>query len=476
MFAISEVLFSCELTKRRKPRIIPSPHRHGDTLLVHQILSSIRHRLALIHPERALRFVFRGPALYGQSERNIWHLYLEVFWRSVFSAAVAFNATFALRLGASNRMIGWLSSLPALIAVILRIPAARLLESKSNRVPWMAGGMLIARLGYGFIAVLPWLLATRQAEVLVWVLIATNIPIVLFNAGVTSMLADVIPERDRARVFANRAIIAGAVAAVLTLAAGRWLEAATRIQWASFPVNYQVLYILGFAASLVALTYLIRIKTPARELARRKPKSSLSVPSLVQLKATLTENRDLVRLTVNTLVYKMGVWIVGPLYIILFVRELNASDGWIGLNTTLSSIGVIAGYTLWQRLIRRLGYERTLLTTVLLAPIYAVLVSLVPNLTAILVWGILISLINAGVDLSHQNILITLCPDERRPSYLAVYAVIMNTGAFIGPLIGVALSDMMDIRWVLLIGAGIRLLGGGLFHLFRVQVREVPIR
>ena len=441
-----------------------------------EILTRIRYRLTNLDPASTLRSLFRGPAQHDQTGRNIRYLYIDMFWRSVFSATASFNSTFALRLGASNTMIGWLSSLPALIALIARIPSARLLESKSNRIPWMSVGLLFSRLGYGFVGLLPWLLATHQGDMIVWVLIATNLPFTLFQAGITSMLADAVPERDRARVFANRSIIASAVGAVLTLAAGRWLDAAAGIRWASFPVNYQVLYIVGLGASLVALTYFIRIKTPEREVIRRAPRSKVTRPSLSEIRATLAANRDLVRMTVNMLVFNMGAWIAGPLYMILFVRELNASDGWIGLRTTLANIGVIVGYALWQRLIPKIGYGRALLITAPLAPSHALLVALYPNLTAILVWGVLINLVIAGLELSHQNILIALCPEERRPSYIAVYAVVLNAGAFIGPMIGVALSEVMEIRWVLLIGAAVRMLGAGMFHLFRVRVPEVDLR
>ena len=87
----------------------------------------------------------------------------------------------------------------------------------------------------------------------------------------------------------------------------------------------------------------------------------------------------------------------------------------------------------------------------------------------------LINLVNPGVDLSHYNILLKLCPDDRRASYLAIYASVMNAGAFIGPVIGVALSEVWDIRLVLLIGGGIRLAGAMLFHLFRIGTRGVDI-
>ena len=49
---------------------------------------------------------------------------------------------------------------------------------------------------------------------------------------------------------------------------------------------------------------------------------------------------------------------VRPLYVLFFVRELKASDGWIGLNSTLANVGVIIGYAFWRRWIHKLGYQR----------------------------------------------------------------------------------------------------------------------
>ena len=112
------------------------------------------------------------------------------------------------------------------------------------------------------------------------------------------------------------------------------------------------------------------------------------------------------------------------------------------------------------------------MTTIPLSASYAFLVSLFPNLTAILVWGVLINIINPGVNLSHFNILLKLCPEERRASYIASYSSMMNVGAFIGPLIGVALSKTLDIRLLLIIGGSIRLLGALMFHVFPVQTEN----
>jgi MFS family permease len=439
-------------------------------------LTHVPSNLRSLRWDQLFKFIFRGPRLRDQVERNIWYLYIEIFWAATLSAAAAFNAAFAVRLGASNAMIGWLSSIPSLLAVVLLVPAARFLESKANRGPWIWGSLFVARLGYALVALLPWLFSDRQAQALIWLLIAISVPSTFFSAGFTPLLADVIPERDRARVFANRNIILSATVAVLTFVAGKWLEATTGSGRAAFPVSYQVMYAIGFIASMVSMAYLLKIEVPESSIVQRKLPKMRPRLGFAQLKTMLTENRDFVVMILNTLVFDLGAWIVGPLYILFFVRELGATDGWIGLNSTLANAGVIAGYTLWRRWIRRLGYNRALRLSVPLAASYAFLVSLFPNLPVILVWGVLINLINPGVNLSHFNILLKLCPNDRRASYIAFYSALMNAGAFVGPMVGVALAEVWGIRSVLLVGGGIRLLGAMLFNVFRLDVQEGDIR
>jgi len=114
----------------------------------------------------------------------------------------------------------------------------------------------------------------------------------------------------------------------------------------------------------------------------------------------------------------------------------------------------------------------TLLLTILPAASYAFLVAVMPNLTLILVFGVLISFINAGVDLSHANTFYAICPIDRRATYMALYGTVANVGAFVAPMIGVALSAVLDIRWILVIGGVIRLFGATMFHWYRIPTVE----
>ncbi|MGC9469595.1 MAG: MFS transporter [Anaerolineae bacterium] len=445
------------------------------------VVGSLRPQELLARPQQLGR---RWRKTRAKTDRNIWYLYVEVFWAGIFLAALAFNATYALRLGASNTMIGWLSSIPALLAIGVLLPAASFLEKQSNRGVWLRRSLFVGRLAFLGAAIGPWIFPRHAAEVVVAILILRAIPMNFYSAGFSPMLADVIPMRDRARVMANRSIISSATVAACTFLFGRWMDLADTLTWAKFPVNFQVVYLIGTVAGLLSTYYVSRIEVPETGVIqedketgaeRRRPLASrlADVRQLFDgVKGMVRENRDFAQIIINTFVFDFGAWMVMPLYVIFFIRQLNASDGWVGLNTTVAHIGVIAGNTIWRRLVDRLGPARSLRLAVPMAATYAFLVSLFPNLTLILLWGVLVNLINPGVSLSHVTLLYTLCPPERRTSYLAIYSTVANIGAFLAPMIGVALSGLMDIRWILMIGGAIRLIGAGLFHRYRIEMPE----
>ncbi|MGC9348347.1 MAG: MFS transporter [Anaerolineae bacterium] len=413
-----------------------------------------------------------------EAERNIWYLYIEVFWAGIFLAALAFNATYALRLGGTNTQIGWLSSIPSLLAMVVLVPAARFLETKSDRAPWLYWSLIVGRALFIGAALAPWVLPRYAAQAVVAVLILRSLPMHFYSAGFSPMLADVIPPRDRALVLANRSIISSATVAVCTYLFGQWMDAATRIPWAGFPLNYQLVYIVGAVAGVLSGYFVSRIEPPATAVIERQ-RSEFRAARLSEIRESfrtlVQHNRSFVRIVINTFVFSFGAWLVGPLYMIFFIRQLNASDGWVGLNTTMAHIGVISGNLLWRRIIDRRGLSWSLRVAVPLAASYAFLVSFFPNLNLILLFGVLINLVNPGVNLSHGSMLYSLTPKERRASYMALYATISNIGAFVAPMIGVALSKTIDIRWILLAGGIIRLIGAGMFHAFRIELPEAEV-
>ncbi len=397
------------------------------------------------------------------TDRNTLYLYIEVIFAGILAAAGAFNSAYILRAGGSKTLVGLLSSLPSLVAVFTFMPSARILERKTHYGPWVVGSLFLARVGYVFIMALPFLGISYLPEITVALLVAMTIPSVFFSTGWSPLLSDVVPARSRANVLAWRSILSSATIAPLTYLAGKWLD------YAPFPGNYQWLYGIGFLAGAISVYFCSRIRITASSEKPTPATETQKQPWIAALRTAARENPRFLRIIINTFMFDFSAWMVGPLYIIFFVQNLNATDSWIGLHTSLAHIGVVVGYWIWRRIIYRIGEAKALLIALPLATTYAFMVALVPNLTFILFAGFLINVFNPGVGLSHGVIFLDLLPQGKKHGATAMYSMVMHVGAFTAPLIGVAVSNRIGIVPTLLIGGTMRFLGALLFYIFPVK-------
>jgi len=389
-------------------------------------------------------------------------LYGEVVFAAILAAASSFNSTFVLRAGGSATLVGLLSSLPALVAVFLFLPAGQILERRATYRSLVVWSLFGARIGYLALAVMPFFASQGVAEASVAVLVAMSIPSVFFSTGWNPLLADVIPERHRARVFASRSILSSATIAILTYLLGLALDAGT------FPTNYQWLYVFGLAGGLVSVLLVagVRVPDPAPT---ETPVIHPRVPLTRGIREAMAESPQLARLTVNTLVYNLGAWMIGPLYIVFYVKELGAADSWIGLHTALVHVGVVLGYWLWRRVNQRMGDSPALLLALPFVAAYPLLVAALPHLSILLVIGLLGHLFIPGVDLNHSLIFMRSIPTVRRHTGIAFYSMVMNLGAFVCPIAGVALAGLIGVRNALVVGGAMRLIGVLMFWVFPVE-------
>jgi hypothetical protein len=51
---------------------------------------------------------------------------------------------------------------------------------------------------------------------------------------------------------------------------------------------------------------------------------------------------------INSLLHQGGLWLASPLLILRFVRELDASDAWLGLHGTVMGVSTIVGLVFWR--------------------------------------------------------------------------------------------------------------------------------
>lgn len=422
---------------------------------------------------------FRGVT---PGDRNLYYLKTEIWWAGLATGAIGFNAPFVLKLGGAAELVNLMAALPALMAIVFSIPAARFLESRPNRKPWIVGSLALGRLFFLPIALAPWLLPQpwQAASVVAWTTVQA-IPIALFNTGFLAAIGDICPPDMRPRLFAARNIILAGSMALSALLSGLWLE---RV---AFPLNYQILNVVALALSQISTLDISRIRFPAHAAAaipagaapdsagrQRDPLAWLS-----RLRTLADEYRGFVNINIATLIGWVGVWAAGPLYTIYFVNTLQLGEVWLGVNATLGQIGLILGSAIWTRIVTRKGAHWTLMRALLLCWLYPILIVLMPWAAPILLFGFVNAVNEAGISITHFSILLDLCPPQQRSSFLAVHITLMNIGATAAPLAAAPLAAAIGVSAVLVGCGAVRLVGSALFWALppvnREAVRETPV-
>jgi MFS family permease len=385
---------------------------------------------------------------------NEWNLYREITWFGVLSGVNAtFTSVFALRLGASNLLIGLLTSLPALVNVLFQIPAARLVEQEQDRRRILLLSGFLMRLPAFLVALVPLLPAGLRGGAVVHITALGAIPAAVGTLSFTAVLADVIAAQRRARVVSVRNALLSAATTLTVLVAGKTLEVLP------FPFGYQLVFALAFAASLISLYYLGRLvvsRGDSQGQDRAQHAERIDLRRAVRLAAS---QRDYVRFTVGAFVYHWGLYLPIPLYAIYRVRTLHLSESWIGALSTLESATTITAYFLWGRLAQRRGSRLVALCGTLLVCFYPIGMALSstawPLLFVVFVGGIAGPALNLGL----FNGLLEVAPAERRATYVGLYNTLMNIAAFISPLLGTAAAGALGVRTALWIGGAMRIGG-----------------
>ena len=389
------------------------------------------------------------------AEWNSWNLYREIAWYGVFNAVTTtFVSVFALRLGGSDTLVGLLTSLPALINILFQVPAARLIDQQRNLRRTIMVSEVFLRIPAFLIAIVPVVFARSQAAAVVLLMAVAKIPSAVCNVAFTTMMADIIPPRDRAQVVSVRRVLLAAATTGAVLAAGRMLDIMP------FPLGYQLVFALAGATSLVGVYYVGRIVIPDRvTVARPSPKAKGQRPDLRRTVQGLLRQRRYVGFVLASFLYHWGLNLAVPLYPIYRVRVLNISEGWIGVLSVVSSAVSIAGYYAWGRVARRRDWRLVLFLGALGSAFYPVLIALSRHVGSLLIMAVIAGVVSSAFNLGLLSGLLDVAPRSRRATYLAVFNTLISVTGFVSPLLGTALTGWLGIRIALTTATLLRLVG-----------------
>jgi hypothetical protein len=406
-------------------------------------------------------------------ERNVRAVLVDGIGVGIVTGVSTFLSVFLVRLGASNLLVGLLTSLPALAGALFAVPIGRFLERQRNIVPWYSGMRVWVLWSYALFGLLPFVLpldVVPWAVILIWALV--TVPSTFVNVAFTVVMGGVAGPKHRFALMSLRWSSLGAVTAVTVSLVGQILDRGT------FPLNYQLVFIGSFVGGLLSYLFSRSIVLPNNPVAGSVAEAEAvaagritprSVGRLIGLRPVALV-RDLrasppafARFVASAFVFRGGVAMAIPLLPLYWVREVGATDAWIGIITTANSAVLLVAYFLWSAAARRIGVGGVLLASSFGMAAYPFAVASTHSVAMLAVFAGLVGMFAAGNDLVNFDLLLSTIPAERQATYVGIHQTLQNAALFVMPLIGTALADFVGITLALVAAGLVRLVGAGLY-------------
>jgi len=418
-----------------------------------------------------------------EQRSNFYHLYADILWWGILGgSSISFVGIFATRVGATSFQLGLLSAGPAVINLLLSLPAGRWLESRPIvRTAFITS--ILNRAGYLPLVFLP-LVVSAQFQIwsLIILTLAMAIPAVALGIAFNAMFADLVPPDQRAQVVGRRNALVALSLTVTSLLSGQILD---RV---AYPLNYQIVFSLGVIGGAVSCYHIgrLRLTQPVpprigRPLMDMERPGSLRLNPGLRFSAGLrflarSGGRDLLRLDLLRgpfgkfimayLAFYTMQYLPVPLFPIFFVDELNLTDGTISLGTALFHFAMLLTSMLLARLSIRWGYRRLLLVAAGAYSVYPIMNGATSSVNVYLLasvlggasWGIL-----GG---SLLNLLMDRVPAGDRPAHMALHNLALNLGILLGSFSGPLVNDLIGLRPALITSGGLRILVTALLMLW----------
>ena len=384
-------------------------------------------------------------------QANFTHLVMDIAWFGFASAAtMRFLPYFAIRLGASPLEVGLITSFPAVVLFLVNWLSGWWHRRYDNSLRAMLWPSIVHRLVFLLPAFTPVFPAQWRP---LWIILAAMLPSV--GQGVSStifvvMMRQAVREERLTLLMARRKLWMNVAIGAGTLLAGLLLEAL------AFPANYQVLFLVATGGSLVSLWHLTHIRVELRQ-----PPPTVPLSKAVSQYISSPETRAVAYVTLTA--YVSFYFIAGVIPVHL--SALGASEGFIAIFGLVELLAAAISTVTAVHLVRYFGNRALVAVSVIATAIAAVILGLATSVGVTLfgaafagaAWTIAdIAMFGYFAERTHTG----------NMSATIVYNEMMYLGIIVGPLLGNGMLQLgISSATVLLIGAGVRLLGGILVQL-----------
>ncbi len=356
----------------------------------------------------------------------------------------AFLVAFALKLGASNLVIGLLAAIPAL-AQLLQVPSIYLIQKVQNRRAISVVGAALSRLPWLLVALIPFLFSREGGlACLLAALTVNGVFTAAVSASWSSWMRDLVPQERLGSFFSRRLSLATALATALSLAAAVLLDL-----WGNYLPRYElhaysVLFFVGCGVGMLGVYYISRIPEP-----RMAPMQRGFLRLIIQ------PLRDV---NFRNLIRFLGPWnfavnLAAPFFVVYMFKQLGMRMSSVMGLTALSQLMNFAFLRAWGRLSDRFSNKSVLAVS---GPLFMLCIlgwtfTTLPGwytLTVPLLIGlhVFMGISTAGVTLASGNIGLKLAPRGEATSYLVASNLVNSLAAGLGPILGGRLADYFAKR------------------------------
>lgn len=364
----------------------------------------------------------------------------------------AFLIAFAVKLGASNFVIGLLAAIGPL-SQLLQLPSIFLVEKIRNRrlIAVVAAGL--SRLCWLVIALSPFIFPAKIAvAVLLLLLIAVSAFGAVSGCSWNSWMRDLIPENIMGSFFSKRMRIATGVGIALSILAAFFLDFWKK-QFAEQELfGYSILFLVGFAAGMTGLLFLAG--TPEVKMPRAEEK-----PKILKLLSQPFKDENFRKLIAFMCSWNFAVNLAAPFFMVYMLKRLGLSMSFIIALSVISQITNFLFLRIWGGYTDRFSNKSVLAIS---GPLFMLSILAwtfttmpekyfltIPLLVAI---HIVMGLASAGVSLASGNISLKLAPKGQATAYLATNTIANSVAAGIAPILGGKFADFFsgrELAWTL---------------------------
>lgn len=364
----------------------------------------------------------------------------------------AFLTAFAIKLGASNMVIGLLAAIGPL-SQLLQLPSVLLIEKIRNRRAIVVVSAALGRTCWLLIALIPFLFgASTGLRILLVLMVAASALGAISGCSWNSWMRDLIPQDLLGSFFSKRMRLATGFGIALSVIAAVFLDFWKK-SFANLELEgYSILFLAGLCAGIVSLYFLM--KTP--EL--RMPATQERI-RIFKIFSEPFKNDNFRKLMVFLASWNFAANLAGPFFMVYMLKRLGMSMSFIIALSILSQVLNFTFLRIWGRFTDRFSNKSVLAISgpLFILSILAWAFTTMPEkyfLTIPLLIGIhvVMGLSSAGVSLASGNISMKLAPKGQATAYLATNTVINSIAAGVAPILGGKFADFFsgrELAWTL---------------------------